>query len=138
MTVPAAQLQGGATGEMRRPAQLGGMGPQAGWSRGRRAELAQHQSLPDPPARRARAPPETGRLMLRLQYSGESHDDDDNDGGRHDKCSVGPRAAMCCYIVERPWSSCNPSECIRNPACCGHNLKTVRASKKLLVDSPKC
>ena len=65
--IPVVHAQAGVSGVMRRPVQLGGRSPLAGWSQERRAELAQHRGLPDPPARRARAPPETGHLLPRLQ-----------------------------------------------------------------------
>ena len=52
---------------MRHPVQLGGREPPAGWSQERRAELELRQGQPDLPATRGQAPPETVRLLLRLQ-----------------------------------------------------------------------
>ena len=52
---------------MRRPVQLEGRVPPAGWSQERRAELALRPGQPDLPATRGQAPQETVRLLLRLQ-----------------------------------------------------------------------
>ena len=119
---------------MRRPGQLEGREPLAGWSQERRAELALRQGQLDLPAMRAQAPPETVHLLLHL-HEDELHPrlSSDRLNARRGMSTAQERETTLCYTAMSGEGSVEPVLHIDicDPAYSGHTLQTVYASSIL-------